>query len=281
MIAQLAAEGLPVDGCCRVLGVSDSGYYAYRSRPLSARALRQQWLTGLISEVHLDPLAPEVATGDYLRSWLAGRGRLKQSTARSYREHIEHYLVPPLGDIPVARLRADHIAQMFETIRGWNASIGQQRAEGRALIVLEGDVRKVPQVVGNATMHRVYATLRGALNAAVKQRLIQWNPCAGVELPPEEREPGEVWSPEQVGAFLDATASHRLHLLWRLMLLRGMRRGECWRYWSDVDFDSGLIRVTRTTLQLGGKIVTETPKTEKSRRIISLDPESVQLLRQH
>jgi len=130
-------------------------------------------------------------------------------------------------------------------------------------------------------MHRVYATLRGALNAAVKQRLIQWNPCAGVELPPEEREPGEVWSPEQVGAFLDATASHRLHLLWRLMLLRGMRRGECWRYWSDVDFDSGLIRVTRTTLQLGGKIVTETPKTEKSRRIISLDPESVQLLRQH
>jgi putative transposase len=35
-----------------VLGVSDSGYYAYRSRPLSGTALRRQWLTGLIGEIH-------------------------------------------------------------------------------------------------------------------------------------------------------------------------------------------------------------------------------------
>ena len=65
------------------------------------------------------------------------------------------------------------------------------------------------------------------------------------------------------------------------VLLRGLRRGECWRYWSDVNFDAGLTWVGRSTLQLGGKIVTDTLKTEKSRRPVSLDPGSVQMLREH
>lgn len=63
---------------------------------------------------------------------------------RAYAQHNEHYLVPLIGDIPLARLRAEHIASVFATIREWNASIEAQRAAGRALIVLDGDVRKVP-----------------------------------------------------------------------------------------------------------------------------------------
>ena len=50
----MAAEKLPVQLACRVLGVSESGYYEWRSRPPSARALRHAWLTGLIQQVHID-----------------------------------------------------------------------------------------------------------------------------------------------------------------------------------------------------------------------------------
>jgi putative transposase len=50
----MAAEGLPVPLACRVLGVSESGYYAWRKRaPPSARAIRHAWLTDQIREVHL------------------------------------------------------------------------------------------------------------------------------------------------------------------------------------------------------------------------------------
>jgi putative transposase len=48
----MAAEGLPVQTACRVLSVSESGFYAWRDRPLSARAIRHVWLTDLIREIH-------------------------------------------------------------------------------------------------------------------------------------------------------------------------------------------------------------------------------------
>jgi transposase InsO family protein len=48
----IAAEGLPVEGACRVLGVSVSGYYEWLNRAPSARALRHAWLTDLIIRVH-------------------------------------------------------------------------------------------------------------------------------------------------------------------------------------------------------------------------------------
>jgi putative transposase len=53
VIKTMAAEGLPVNLCCRVLHVSVSGYYAWRDRPLSPRALRHVWLTEQIRAVHL------------------------------------------------------------------------------------------------------------------------------------------------------------------------------------------------------------------------------------
>ena len=48
----IASEGLPVEVACRVLSVSCAGFYAWRFRPPSARAVRHAWLTVVIREVH-------------------------------------------------------------------------------------------------------------------------------------------------------------------------------------------------------------------------------------
>jgi putative transposase len=53
VIDRLADIGVPVDRCCRVLGVSRQGYYRYKRRATSPTQLRRQWLTGLIREVHV------------------------------------------------------------------------------------------------------------------------------------------------------------------------------------------------------------------------------------
>ena len=48
----MADEGLPIEVACRVLAVSCAGFYAWRFRPPSARAVRHAWLTDVIREVH-------------------------------------------------------------------------------------------------------------------------------------------------------------------------------------------------------------------------------------
>ena len=48
----MAPEGLSVQVACRVLGVSESGYYAWRKRPFSARAVRHAWPTDRIRAIH-------------------------------------------------------------------------------------------------------------------------------------------------------------------------------------------------------------------------------------
>lgn len=198
--------------------------------------------------------------GEWLEQWYAGKRSKRASTTRSYRQHLDHYLIPQLGHIPLDRLNAEHIADLFDLIEEWNAEILTARAEGRRP-VLEGDVRKRAKVVGNATQRRIFATLRNALNAAVKQRRITYNPCAGVELPPETREPARVWSPEQVATFLKAAEGDRLALLYRLVLLRGLRRGEAvGARWSGFDEEAKELRVVRPILQLGGQLVESRPK---------------------
>ena len=48
----MAAEELPVERACALLGVSVSGYYGWLRRPPSARSIRHSWLSGIIGEIH-------------------------------------------------------------------------------------------------------------------------------------------------------------------------------------------------------------------------------------
>lgn len=50
----IAAEDHPVQVACRVLGVSEAGFYEHRNRPLSERGVRHAMLTDLISQVHVE-----------------------------------------------------------------------------------------------------------------------------------------------------------------------------------------------------------------------------------
>src|SRR3954471_16282652 len=57
-----------------------------------------------------------------------------------------------------------------------------------------------------------------------------------------------VWTPLQIGTFLDAAMSHRLYPLYHLLAYRGLRRGEARGIaWPDLDLDAaGLPRRRRS-----------------------------------
>jgi putative transposase len=52
VIESLTGQGIDVQRACLMLGVSSSGYYAWKDRPPSRTALRRLWLAGEITDVH-------------------------------------------------------------------------------------------------------------------------------------------------------------------------------------------------------------------------------------
>ncbi|MET8824758.1 site-specific integrase [Streptomyces sp. NPDC004610] len=159
------------------------------------------------------------------------------------------------------------------------------------------------RTTGAATQQRIRATLRAALNAAISRQLLTFNPAAHVELASGKRpkavlwtdehvqrwrETGEkpsgvmVWTPVQVGQFLDHAESDRLYALFHLIAFRGLRRGEAvGQAWTGIDFAKAQLTVSKTIIQDGWTPVESDPKTEDSAATIALGPAALQVLADH
>jgi integrase len=227
-------------------------------------------------------LAPGLTTREWLQRWLASRVSLRTSTSRSYAAHVRGYLVPHLGGIPLAELSSADVQQMFTAIIRGQAVLGPP--------------------VGPATLRRIHATLRAALNAAVRAGLIGSNPGRWPELPPVARPRPQVWTPAlterwqregwrpvvgvwtagQTAQFLRFARDHRLYAMFHLIALRGLRRGEAAGLtWSDLDLGAGTLTVAGQLQQLGGHLRLAPPKSDAGRRVIALDWSTIAALHAH
>jgi len=112
--------------------------------------------------------------------------------------------------------------------------------------------------------------------------VITFNPCAGVELAPEAKAERQRWTPAEAAQFIAVTADDQLGLMFRLAVLRGMRRGElCRLRWSGADLDTGVLLVEHTVIELDGHLTEGTPKTKAGERRVYLDAGTAWLLREH
>lgn len=199
--------------------------------------------------------ARRMTVAEYLETWLAGKRSLRPRSAQGYRAHLNLYLVPYLGQIKLADLRPAHLDLMFS------------------------DLLASPSR-GAATVRRIHATLRSALNSAVKRRLIHYNPALHIELPSATRTPTQVWTPAELSRFLATAASERVGVLFRVVALAGLRRGEVLGLrWEDMDLEVGLLRVTQQLQIIGGVVGFVPPKSRSGVRTVPLDPETVRQLR--
>ncbi|MFI0016416.1 hypothetical protein [Streptomyces griseus] len=89
-----------------------------------------------------------------------------------------------------------------------------------------------------------------------------------------------VWTPKQVGQFLDHAERDRLYALFCLIAFLGLRRGEAvGQAWPDIDLVNGTLRVSKTIIQDGWTPVESGPKTGDSQAVIALGPAMVETLR--
>ena len=130
--------------------------------------------------------------------------------------------------------------------------------------------------------HRLISTV---LDQAVKEGLLPFNVAGRATLPKVERKEVNYFQPEQIAAIREALEHEPLKwkVLVHLFLITGARRGEVLGLkWDKVDFEGKRIYICNSVLYSADMGIYEsTPKTERSKRYISLPVETMQLLRQY
>jgi hypothetical protein len=162
--------GLPAGPAGRRRRIRRGGY--------PSRAAATAVLARLRGPHHGDLGGRVLTVGDWLAHWLAARTGPAASTVRGYTAHVRPYLVPYLGPVLLAELSAAHVQAMFTAITRQHQALGSP--------------------VSAATLNRIRATLRAALNAAIRQELISENPASRAELPRARRPRAVVWTPARV-----------------------------------------------------------------------------------
>jgi integrase len=90
----------------------------------------------------------------------------------------------------------------------------------------------------------------------------------------------QTWTKEQLKAFLEAVHDDRLSPFLHTIAMTGMRRGEAIGLcWSDVDLEAERLSVRRALIPSGREDIVSEPKTVKGRRVIALDPITVDVLK--
>jgi integrase len=132
------------------------------------------------------------------------------------------------------------------------------------------------------TVQNIHAILHRALRDAMRWGYVARNVADAVDPPkglPAER---QVWTPEQLRAFLTHVGEDRLYAAWLLVATTGLRRAElAGLRWADVDFDAGRVSPRRPRVVVDYAVVESDAKTPKGRRSLALDPVTLATLKAH
>lgn len=245
-----------------------------------------------------------MTVGEWLDIWLwqYKKQECKAKTLESYEQVIRCYLKPALGNIMLEKLRPDQVQKMLNDLK--------ERIPERALIKIEklqrrlkkanneehdrikGEIEKLKQErISSRTIRYSNVVLHGALEQALKNGLVTRNVSEAVTLPKQEKKEIRVLTKSEQNELIDTLKNDRLGALFMLSLATGLRCAELLGLrWEDVNLKEGYLEVKQILHRVKNfdpnadkktKVVIETPKSKKSRRVVPLLKDVVKMLETH
>ncbi len=187
---------------------------------------------------------------------------LSPATVESYRFIATKHIYPRLGDITLTALRAQSVQSLYSDM--------------------------VKSGLNNSTIRKIHNCLHGCLENAVKTGLLVSNPLNMVECPKIIRRTMKTMSVTDIHLVVDRARESEHYPLWYTYLFTAARRGELLGLkWGDLDLLLLKISISKSLSYLntptkeGSRLQLKSPKTNKSRRYISITPSNALVLREH
>lgn len=177
--------------------------------------------------------------------------RVRPGTHERYCSLMRVHVEPRIGRTQLAKLRPMHVQS-----------------------VLDG---MLSEGLSPRTVLHSYRVLSSALRQGVRWQVLATNPANAVSPPRPERPELVVPAASEVRRLIEA-ADGPLRMAVLLSATTGMRRGEVLGLrWSQVE--GSTVRVTTSLQRAGGDLAFVSPKTDRSRRVISLPPVAIEALK--
>ena len=212
-------------------------------------------LARMLLEIGRMPAGGNLTVRDFIddlyKPWLIDH--VRRSTRTGYESKLDGHVLPRLGDVPLRDLEPYVLDRWRDDLIG--------------------------KLSGRSALH-VYRVLSTALNRAVKWRLIVANPLDAVDPPRARVREIDTLTAEEALAYLRAFDGHALGPLVTIGIATGLRPCELAALtWADVDLGSSSVTVSRGLHERKGEVWFEQPKSERSRRVVSLPDWAVAALR--
>lgn len=182
------------------------------------------------------------------------------------------------------------------TIHGYKKSlarilpiIGNKKLKDITPLVLDNmyqklKIGKTGKELGYESMYNLYKVVNVMFNQAIRWEIMDKNPNLKANKPKKIRTEKCFYDLNQVKKLLDVLDNESLKYkaLIVLALDSGARRSEiCALRWSDIDFDTRMMSITKSLKVVEGVVDEKTTKTESSIRTIKLSESTINLLKEY
>jgi len=227
----------------------------------------QRRMTELLASLDKGIYTPsgKLTLAELLNQWLEGyvRSNCSIRTEESYRGIIQVHLIPNLGHHQLKHLN-------YEMINKYYSKAGERLSA------------RTGKKVSARTIHHQHRVLSEALKYAVKKGLLARNPCDLADPPsPKGKTMQTLTQSEVMDLLISARDSHYYPVIYTA-INTGLREAELLGLqWRDIDIVSRSISVNRTLYKRRGVIQFNEPKTEHSRRRVSMTSKLAEFLGQY
>ena len=206
---------------------------------------------------------------EWLDTWMKEykKGSIRATTYSAYHSSINLHIRPALGSIELQKLRPDHIQKMLNDL---------SRGSKKKAALTSASVIKIKNI------------LSGALEQAIRNQIIPYNPARATAPPKLVQEEIRIMTVEEQKQFTEALKDHRHEALFKLALATGMRRGEIIALtWDCIDWKNNSINIKGSISREKDPDTGKTelrfaePKTKHGKRQVPILPNMVPILKAH